>query len=404
MNPNEETRDQIIAAAREAGFHVTRLQLRRWRKFGLLERSRRRGRGRGAGSASFYPAGTTLRALKICALIPKHRSLSEIAWELWMDGEQIPARVALACLRALAQTHDEVLARIRPLGFERPEGSREALAFARKAAESSAVPRKVRSNLADENSLQTDRLQTVIRTAAQIMLGTYDADAAAVLADEDSDGAMLIQAAGFGPARTDRVLDLAPWLPQDPSAGLEDTARLVGGDWLPLIDQLTIEELCRARDRWKSFKELAISFGDALGGMVGANIAGFPSMAEMLRTEDVDQTAMAVLMFVLAERSSNQTFLDGFKAYEGVAASWFSRGLPASRAIEVLRDEVPALSEALSPERLQSVIGSKADFDANLEALRPLTEEHQAEVEAALRRAGIDLSAFASSTTPSSGE
>ena len=57
---------------------------------------------------------------------------------------------------------------------------------------------------------------------------------------------------------------------------------------MPLVDQLTIEELCRARDRWKSFKELAISFGDALGGMVGANIAGFPSMAETLRTEDVD--------------------------------------------------------------------------------------------------------------------
>src|SRR5437667_4673594 len=122
------------------------------------------------------------------------------------------------------------------------------------------------------------------------MLGAYETDAAAVLADEDSDGAMLIQAAGLGRARTDRVLDLAPWLPKDPSDGLEDTARLLGGDWLPLVDHLTIEELCHARDRWKSFKALAISFGDALGGMVGANIAGFPAMAETLRTEDFEQT------------------------------------------------------------------------------------------------------------------
>ena len=253
----------------------------------------------------------------------------------------------------------------------------------------------MRANLAKDKALQTDRLQTVIRTTAQIMLGTYDADAAAVLADEDSDGAMLIQAAGLGSARTDRVLDVAPWLPKDPSAGLEDIARLIGGDWLPFVSQLTVEELCRARDRWKSFKALAISFGDALGDMLRTNVAGFPALAEALRTEDSEQTAMAVLMFALAERSSERTFLDGFKANEGVADSWYGKGLPAFRAIELLREQVPDLADVLAPERLQAVIGSKADFDANLKSLGPIAERHHAQIQAVLERAAIDPSQFA---------
>ena len=165
---------------------------------------------------------------------------------------------------------------------------------------------------------------------------------------------------------------------------------------MPLVDQLTIEELCTARDRWKSFKALAISFGDALGGMVDANIAGFPAMAETLRSDDVEQTAMAVLMFVLAERSSDRTFLDGFRAYEGAADGWYSKGLPAFRAIELLREQVPAFAEALAPEHLLTVIGSKADFDANLQLLRPLAEAHEPEIAEVLRRAGVDPSSFVS--------
>jgi len=164
---------------------------------------------------------------------------------------------------------------------------------------------------------------------------------------------------------------------------------------LPLVDRLTMEELFRARDRWKSFKALAISFGDALGGMVDANIAGFPAMAETLRSDDVEQTAMAVLMFVLAERSSDRTFLDGFRAYEGAADGWYSKGLPAFRAIELLREQVPALAEALAPEHLLTVIGSKADFDANLALLRPLAEAHEPEILEILKRAGVDPSSFA---------
>jgi hypothetical protein len=101
-------------------------------------------------------------------------------------------------------------------------------------------------------------------------------------------------------------------------------------------------------------------------------------MAETLRTEDVEQTAMAVLMFVLAERSSDRAFLDGFEAYEGVADGWYNKALPAARA------RAPADADRL-----------EGRLDANLELLRPPAEAHESEITEVLRHAGVDPSSFA---------
>lgn len=238
MNEPGASSQDIIAAARRAGHRVTRAQLRRWHRFGLLTRPSQRGRGKGAGSTSVYPAGTAERVVAICELLPEHHSLSELAWELWLRGAAIADRLVFDYLRSLMTQHDVVLARVRPLGFERPEVTREALELLSDVAASRSIPRDMRSQLGSDRNLQNQRVETVMRTAVQIMLGTYDGKAAAVIEEEDSDGVMLVRAVGLDAARTDRILDLTPWLAGDPSSDLEVTARLLGGDWLPLLDDL----------------------------------------------------------------------------------------------------------------------------------------------------------------------
>ena len=85
--PNYLTRGQIITYVGEQGYDVTRHQLVRWHKRGLLPRPRRHAKGRGQGSEARYPAYTAAQTLTILLLkqdLP--RDLNSVGWYLWVLG------------------------------------------------------------------------------------------------------------------------------------------------------------------------------------------------------------------------------------------------------------------------------------------------------------------------------
>lgn len=391
MHDNEERRDDIIRAARKAGLEVTRTRLRRWRRAGLLGKADQRGRGRGAGSETFYPAGTRRRVLLICELLPQHRAFPELAWELFMRHEDVRPSLVLKYLRSIADVHDRVLAKARTLGFDRPEISPEALEVLHKVAGSRYVPKRMRENVAEQKELRPGRIETLMRTSVQIMLGSYDPNAAAVLDADDSDGVILTRALGLDPARIDIVLDQPAWLPEDPSDQLKTATRLLGGDWVPLVNTFTIEELGAARDLYESFRTLALSVGDSFRALFQSNLAGFPALASVLHEEDSEGSALGVLGFVQIMRMPELGLSKGLEQLLCVTPKFVGEAVPAMRAMQILRDEHPEFALALSPERLREVISSRAAFDANTASLIPLAEKNRAVVLDAMKRAGMVL-------------
>lgn len=82
----EETLESLLRAARNAGVRVSRDQLRRWQREGLIPRPRQRGRGRGLGTEVLYPPGSTRQLVRLCELRKQMRSHDAIGWALWWEG------------------------------------------------------------------------------------------------------------------------------------------------------------------------------------------------------------------------------------------------------------------------------------------------------------------------------
>jgi hypothetical protein len=82
----EETVERVLGVAQEAGFEVTRAQLHRWQRQGLLPRPRQRGLGRGRGTEVLYPPGSGRQLIALCEQLQTKRSLIDACWVLWWNG------------------------------------------------------------------------------------------------------------------------------------------------------------------------------------------------------------------------------------------------------------------------------------------------------------------------------
>lgn len=101
-----ETRDEVMAAARAAGFFPSEPQLKAWRRAGLIPRPLdQHGRGRKRGSTTTYPPGTAAQLVALGQLHQRERQLGPLAFRLWWQGFPIPMT---AIRQALHQVIDEV--------------------------------------------------------------------------------------------------------------------------------------------------------------------------------------------------------------------------------------------------------------------------------------------------------
>jgi len=104
-----ETAEDLLAAAQEAGFEVTRDQLHRWQREGLLPRPRQRGLGHGLGTEVIYPPGSARQLVALREQLEIKRSFIDAAWVLWWNRYWVSER----WIRALFNTKAVQLERVR---------------------------------------------------------------------------------------------------------------------------------------------------------------------------------------------------------------------------------------------------------------------------------------------------
>src|SRR5260221_14480952 len=88
--PYGETADALIAHMRSCDFTVTKSELARWHRAGLLPRPQRYSLGRGRGMVSVYPTGTTDQLLALCIIHRSEKRLPYVAWRLWWEDYSVP--------------------------------------------------------------------------------------------------------------------------------------------------------------------------------------------------------------------------------------------------------------------------------------------------------------------------
>ncbi len=107
-----EPAEYLLATARAHEFRVSRTQLARWHRGGLLPRPTQRGLGRGRGTESVYPAGTAKLLLALLRVRKGERRLSRIAWHLWWAGHDVLTDQIRAYLERLAAEWERRLKRL----------------------------------------------------------------------------------------------------------------------------------------------------------------------------------------------------------------------------------------------------------------------------------------------------
>lgn len=106
MNTKVVTTADLI---RQAGATITRYQLERWLKAGLLPAPHRRGLGRGKGTVSEYPAIAVPMVKRLVELSKQTRDIHAWRWQLWLDGYPIDQeRLQLDLVRHLEAMQAEI--------------------------------------------------------------------------------------------------------------------------------------------------------------------------------------------------------------------------------------------------------------------------------------------------------
>lgn len=107
------SRAELLAYAAERGCSTTVYQLERWRKRGLVPAPHIERKGRGRGTVSHYPFATGDQLVAIHrVLLTQRRSVKAAAWELWIDGYDVPISRIRPFLREAIQLFEDMAARV----------------------------------------------------------------------------------------------------------------------------------------------------------------------------------------------------------------------------------------------------------------------------------------------------
>lgn len=232
-----EEAEVVLASAAARGWRLSRSQLERRHRAGVICRPQQRGRGRGKGSLSIYPLGTAallIEGLELGARMP----LRELAFELWLRGRRVPMEGVRAYLMATAALHDRVAAVLRVIGFGRVLLPTRAIRFLERIVRTyaSRLP-TMRRRLGTE-----ERVETVVRAALDMAAGTYTPPTR-IHGPADDEGLLVEIALGLQKARIEAPTGLKPWLTGSMTEIMVDSTRLYAGSWMNDLRAMTDAQL-----------------------------------------------------------------------------------------------------------------------------------------------------------------
>ena len=118
--PAEINADDLIMFVRASGRTITRDQINRWQRKGLLPPSRQRGLGRGLGSETIFPIVAVPQTEALHDALKLGRNFDDVGWRLWWLGFPVEDRYWRTRASHWATEWDRVLKAVRLLTGDRP--------------------------------------------------------------------------------------------------------------------------------------------------------------------------------------------------------------------------------------------------------------------------------------------
>jgi hypothetical protein len=220
-NASGETKEQLIAAAAEAGYTVSKRQPAEWHRTGLLPEPEQV-YGQRRGSSSLYPIGTVARVLDLCALRKKWRRDADVAWGLWWAGYDVPEAFVRGPLGQVTTASREAIRQLRELlGKSDSKGTSttdddlpdaffdllDAMGSARGMHKAAMQARK---------RVGRERFPTFIRVIIEVVTGNFTGFRVDPVTGTTNEEQWIVEKGlGIARGRTDRLADAGPWLTGD---------------------------------------------------------------------------------------------------------------------------------------------------------------------------------------------
>lgn len=361
------TADEVIEAARSAGFRVTHDQLRRWHLAGALPRPTQTSLGRPFGTVTLYPAEAKRQVVRLCQLHRHEKRLSHIRWALWWEGYAIDTTVARSFLAYVAGDLDKTLSKVRWLLAD-DDAANVLFEKSITTRISHALVRQVRKRVGRQ------RFPQVMDLILRVSIGSFSGYA--LYGDEQE---VFEKGLGVDRARTDRMYLAPPWLQDSEEPLVRLSALLKNASFTSTLDGADDRELEEARGELRRFMTLMDGFGQATGHRFGRGAFGMILFGVGKHLLGIEDYARQCLLWLHTRRSDDMQrgmakILEAEPLVEGLIRS--------SEAMDVLAAEVPAFARLVTPSRMRAAARSSKTHEAHQRQLQAAYEANRDAVEA----------------------
>jgi hypothetical protein len=338
----EEPVEELIRRAGDAGETVSKDQLRRWHREGLLPRPRQESRGR-RGSAVFYPAGTGDQLFALLVLKRRYpKSLVKVGWGLWWLGYPVPDAQARSFMVDLLQRNAKLMSTLVTPEGELTEAFEDVLDDAGDATLNSGTIRRARRRVG------ADEFPVFLELLLRVASGNT-----AMVKDEDL--GLLEHGMAIDKARTDKLPSTGkPWLDGDE---IRTDFERIGSfsdpaGQLAVLEAASDERIREVRETVKVFLPTIINIGTVVGDLHGPRAFGYAAFAKDF-AEPADspdsQAFFTVVILTLSAAGFDQGIEDTTAQYTDS-----ERNLARHETLTALREAVPELASIISNHRLMA--------------------------------------------------
>lgn len=360
----EQSADDLINSL-ASEYTITRSELARWHRAGLLPRPRRCSLGRGRGMESLYPLGTGEQLRALCRIHQTERRLVQVAWRLWWEGYAVPLEVITPMLEQACQAWQQGLEELARLQVNPEEFATQL--------ERGAIQRTSRKVLTRvRKRIGRQRFPHFIEVLARIGSGTFTGYTDASVAGKDE---RWIVERGFGldRAQKNRLADAPPWVTGDVSlVFVELSARLREYPFGAVLQGMSDTALQRDRDEVRVFFSSLAEMSRIFDMLFSPGAFGFSIFADIFEDCGPQDQAMLVLFWRLMR---SWGFGPNMDQLLGVARQWQAVWFPLFVAVQQLRQEVPATAEVLAPKQFGFALRWKLTMEGLLDVTRRFAQD-----------------------------
>ncbi len=337
------TRQELLDLARDNGHAVSSSQLARWHREGLLPQPDWRRLGKARGTQTVYPPGTERQFLALCTLHRQERRLDYVAWYLWWANYEVSLDRVRSFISSVTVEWDHHAPELMdPRTGPTDEGYKMA---SRAAKERLGQPLSgMRRRVGKE------RFGIFLSVLLEAISGAFDRFSVETTENPEEDERRIVER-GLGLKQA----DAEPGLGIDIEASLRSMGWLTGkGSLQKELSYLTDEQLLEARNEVRSWLALLGGYGLMFESWLGkwGPFGLVSAMGRMVRDMGAQEQALWTLVWAIARYRGPADLRKGLEAH-GKPTPEMEAGLRDWKRLARLRQEVPALSRVLTPQRIK---------------------------------------------------